>query len=955
MKESFARYVSKHRLRPWHLALCVLLVGWVPSLLLAYYSYRVLGRTLENKIMDDAQELVGSLAQHIENELERTGGTLDYYRTLPGTANLLLPPVAPAVDPRSSPSPVASPSASPAARRPRPVNATPTTLPATPAAVPPSASPLPPPSPQDWLAGVFYPQVNRIDGMFLADATGHVLVSLPPSVHDRPAPDLADAPWRAAAERAAGTEANGNSPGFTVTPVYPRASDGRLVVSVIAVVRDKGGANLLGYLGADILVERLGRRLRAAEHGTGASTRFQIIDATGRPLFTPDLAPNPPDVANVDPTLLRVYRHDQQGVEESGGTLHVFSVIQPTNWIAVMERPADLLLRPVHELLRRTFFLVGWLVVGTTFAAVLMASFYRRQLTSTLRTEREQIFNEKILANMPVGIALVDPAGERFLHVNSTFVEVVRSLGHLPREADVRTATFADVAVAGREALARVLHFGVPFQAIEQRTVTAAGPARFLTTNLLRLQDNQARTIGVLCLIEDATAAVTLRQELINANTAKDQFLAQLSHELRNPLSPVITMVAELEVYTAAIPATREPLEIIRRNVELEARLIDDLLDVTRISSGKLQLSTQTVDVHRTMALAVEICQREIEDKDLRLELELRARDFHAVADPARLQQVFWNLLKNAVKFTSAGRRIVVRSSNYTAAPISAAASARSMTATHVVFTKMPETGGKPAANGASPPTPGPTGPVGFLRIEVCDEGIGIEPQHLRRIFNAFDQGQSSITQRFGGLGLGLAISKAMVEAHGGSLSVSSEGAGKGATFTVDLHTCPTPMEEKAGSPVAGGPGAAVVLAANEAAAPPVPANGTKNGAAPTNGEGRRVLLVDDHVDTCLGMQRLLNRRGYRVVVAHSVAEGLAKATDEERFDLLISDLGLPDGSGCDLMNTLRERGGPPGIALSGYGMESDIDKTREAGFSEHLIKPVAIDRLEEAMRRLLP
>ena len=99
MKESFARYVSKHRLRPWHLALCVLLVGWVPSLLLAYFSSRVLGRTLENKIMDDAQELVGSLAQHVENELERTGETLDYYRTLPGTANLLLPPIAPAIMP----------------------------------------------------------------------------------------------------------------------------------------------------------------------------------------------------------------------------------------------------------------------------------------------------------------------------------------------------------------------------------------------------------------------------------------------------------------------------------------------------------------------------------------------------------------------------------------------------------------------------------------------------------------------------------------------------------------------------------------------------------------------------------------------------------------------------------------------------------------------------------------
>ena len=948
MKESFARYVSKHRLRPWHLALCVLLVGWVPSLLLAYFSSRVLGRTLENKIMDDAQELVGSLAQHVENELERTGGALDYYRTLPGTANLLLPPIAPAVDPRPSPPPAALPSANPAARRSHP-GAT-TTLPAAPVPVPPS--PLPsssaPPSPQEWLAGVFaVQQVNRIDGMFLADATGHVLASLPPSLRDQPVPDFADAPWRATAERAAGADPE-SAPHYAVTPIYPRSSDGRLVVSVIVAVRDNGGPNLLGYLGADILVERMGRRLQAIEHSSTANTRFQIIDAAGRPLFTPKLEPNPPEVATVDPALLRVYRHDQHGVEESDGTLHVFDVVEPTGWIAVMDRPADLLLRPVHDLLRRTFFLVGCLVVGTTFAAVLMASFHRRQLLSSLRTQREQIFNEKILANMPVGIALVDPAGERFLHVNSAFVEVVHSLGHLPREADVRTATFADVAVATREALARVLHFGVPFQAIEQRTATAAGPVRFLTTNLLRLQDNQQRTIGVLCLIEDATAAVNLRQELINANTAKDQFLAQLSHELRNPLSPVITMVAELEVFAEALPAAREPLEIIRRNVELEARLIDDLLDVTRISSGKLQLSTQTVDVHRTVTLALEICQREIEDKDLRLDLELRARDHFAVADPARLQQVFWNLLKNAVKFTSAGRRITVRTSNFSATPPTAA---RNPAATHVIFAKTSMATDKPAtaANGTSEPT----GPVGFLRIEVTDEGIGIEPQHLRRIFNAFDQGQSSITQRFGGLGLGLAISKAMVEAHGGSLSVSSEGANKGATFTVDLHTCPAPAEEGAAN-LGGDP--AATLADTAVPASPAPAHGTRNGGARVTapGGGQRVLLVDDHEDTCLGMQRLLNRRGYRVTVAHSVAEGLAKAEKEERFDLLISDLGLPDGSGCDLMNTLRTRGGPPGIALSGYGMESDIDKTREAGFSEHLIKPVAIDRLEEAMRRLL-
>ena len=220
-----------------------------------------------------------------------------------------------------------------------------------------------------------------------------------------------------------------------------------------------------------------------------------------------------------------------------------------------------------------------------------------------------------------------------------------------------------------------------------------------------------------------------------------------------------------------------------------------------------------------------------------------------------------------------------------------------------------------------------------FISVEVVDEGIGVEPQHLRRIFNAFDQGQSSITQKFGGLGLGLAISKAMVDAHGGHLTVSSEGQGKGATFNVELVTVAAPTPEET------------------AALPAAPAPAGTNPAA--DGGGRSVLLVDDHLDTCLGMSRLLKRRGYKVAVAHSVTEALATA-DGATFDLLISDIGLPDGTGFDLMSTLRERGGPPGIALSGYGMENDIDKSREAGFSEHLIKPVTIDRLDDAIRKLL-
>ncbi len=766
MKDSFTKFVAKQRLKPYHLALCVLFVGWAPSFLLAYYSYTVLGRTLEAKSMADSESLVRSLSQHVENELERTGETMDFYRTLPVTANILQPgsvptPAAPVAVPATPP-----PAAAPGAHGRWRTNAA--------ATVP--ANITPPTNPQEWLANIFYPQ-KRIDGMFLTDATGRLIAALPKpgSNPEEKHEDFAADPWKEAAEK----------PGaqYVVSPVYLRAADARLVASVVVAVRDPAGT-LLGFLGSDILVERLGRRLRNVEMVNPIETSVQIVDQDDRSLFTHNLGPNTAGEDGLDHKLLHLLRQQKNGTRESGGRFYIFAAIDNTNWTLVLSRPAAAVHAPVQDVLRETLLLVGILVVGTLFAALLLSRFYRRQLLSSLRVQREQIFNEKILANMPVGIALVDPAGERFLQANASFSEIVRSLGGLPREWDITKATFAEAAVASREALARVLHFGVPFQAIEQRTPTANGQVRYLTTNLLRLQDNAQSTMGVLCLVEDSTAAVTLRQELLNANASKDQFLAQLSHELRNPLSPVITMVAELETFTDALPATRQPLEIIRRNVELEARLIDDLLDVTRISSGKLQLIRKPIDVHRILRLALEICQRDIDDKRLVVQVELGAREHFAEADPARLQQIFWNLIKNAVKFTPEGRRITVRSANPSAGvaergggQVARATAAGVADAASMLDTKD----GVPVREG------------GFLRVEVIDEGIGIEPQHLRRIFNAFDQGESYTTQRFGGLGLGLAISKAMVEAHGGSLKVTSEGAGKGATFTVELETCPAP------------------------------------------------------------------------------------------------------------------------------------------------------------------
>jgi len=321
-------------------------------------------------------------------------------------------------------------------------------------------------------------------------------------------------------------------------------------------------------------------------------------------------------------------------------------------------------------------------------------------------------------------------------------------------------------------------------------------------------------------------------------------------------------------------------MEVIRRSVEMEAKLIDDLLDVTKISRGKVELHQEVVDVHACVLAALKICQNEIEAKHLEVPISLQAEQHHVWADVTRLRQVFWNLLRNAVKFTPENGRIELRTVNTD----------------------------------------------GRVRIEISDTGIGIEPEAMSRIFNAFEQGQhGSKTQRFGGLGLGLSIAKAIVEMHNGTLTVFSRGTNKGATFTVELATIPA------------------------LAVPPKPAVTS----IPGEEVSRKILLVDDHADTLQTMARLLRRWGYDVATASTVQGALDLAASEP-FDLLISDLGLPDGSGLDIMQQVRERYGFGGIALSGYGTEADIRRSRDAGFAEHLIKPVSFDVLRATIQKIV-
>jgi CheY-like chemotaxis protein len=246
--------------------------------------------------------------------------------------------------------------------------------------------------------------------------------------------------------------------------------------------------------------------------------------------------------------------------------------------------------------------------------------------------------------------------------------------------------------------------------------------------------------------------------------------------------------------------------------------------------------------------------------------------------------------------------------------------------------------------------------------VEVSDTGIGIEPDVLPRIFNTFEQGRDAITQNFGGLGLGLAISKSLIDAHGGTIWADSPGRDRGATFAVGLDVVPAPRPATAAAPlpppaipVLAAPAAGEPAATAAAAAAPVAAPVAKAPAAHAPHKPMRILLVEDHRDTLRTLTRLLRGLGHTVATASTVDAALAAAadTDAGAFDLVISDIGLPDGSGLDLMRRLTGRRPVKGIALSGYGMDSDIRQSREAGFATHLTKPIDIARLEAAIEEV--
>ena len=407
-------------------------------------------------------------------------------------------------------------------------------------------------------------------------------------------------------------------------------------------------------------------------------------------------------------------------------------------------------------------------------------------------------------------------------------------------------------------------------------------PAEGVTTALL---DARGEASGYIKLARDMTAsheaAAALRaakDEAERANKAKDRFLAVLSHELRAPLAPIATAAAALR--TGALDATRQAqlTEMIQRNVALEARLIDDLFDLSAISSGKLSLSAEAVDMRALAESCVEMVASAARERGVAIVLDWRARLSEVEGDPTRLQQILWNLLRNAVKFSYLGGSVAIRA----------------------------------------------TDDGGHLRIEVEDKGIGIPKSALGAIFDPFAQADRNIARRYGGLGLGLSIAKSLAEMHGGSLSARSVGEGAGATFVLSAP-------------------------AREPITRPAPASAPSAHSAL---DALSILLVEDDADAADAMSMALEIGGARVEVARSLAQARDALRPPARFDAVVSDLGLPDGSGLEVA---RMASAPvPMIALSGFGGPEAEARSREAGFRSHLVKPATADAVVAALRAAL-
>ncbi|HZZ20818.1 MAG TPA: ATP-binding protein [Opitutaceae bacterium] len=508
-----------------------------------------------------------------------------------------------------------------------------------------------------------------------------------------------------------------------------------------------------------------------------------------------------------------------------------------------------------------------------------------------------------IFATVKVALGL-DAYASYLLSPDRKTLVMNSSTGLAPRDRD----SIAKVAVSEEEilALGRVSASGNPIPpesnldllralaiegkcsyplAVGDRVIGLVAFASYARTSIVAADGNTLSRIASYVAI--AIDRERRERETIRASKAKDEFLAALSHELRTPLNPVLLMASDGALNLDYPEDVRESFAVIERNALLEARLIDDLLDITRISHGKLALDMRRLDVVAALRDALENVRPSMDEKGLSVVSQIGDTAPIAIGDYGRLQQVFWNILKNAVKFTPRGGSVTVEC--------------------HVEVASRK------------------------LCISVADTGIGMQPHEIGRFFEAFSQGDHANygqAHRFGGLGLGLAISRTLVEMHGGTITATSAGRDQGSRFTIILPC------------VAEG----TLLSDPQLALSPTdaPLDSKPGTQAPL-----AILLIEDHETTRRVLGELLKRRGHVVTVAANVKEAKA-AAENAHFDLVLSDIGLPDGDGFTLMKELSAKHGLKGVALTGYGMSEDIARSRESGFFAHITKPINVDRLDK-------
>lgn len=510
----------------------------------------------------------------------------------------------------------------------------------------------------------------------------------------------------------------------------------------------------------------------------------------------------------------------------------------------------------------------------------------RKQADAALRSREREL--RSVADNIPDVLARFDRE-LRYVFINqaiskTTLLDPSQFLGKTNRELGMPP----DLCEPWDAELRVVFDTGRP-KTIEFAFDSAEGPRHF-ASRLIPEHGPDGRVDFVLCITQDVTesrqqqvAVERARAEAERANAAKDRFLAALSHELRTPLNPVLMAVAALR-HDATLPAgVRDDMEMIHRNVRLETQLIDDLLDVTRIAHGKILLRSDRVNLPDRVREVIRMVESDASVKRISVTMESSVSRAVVIGDAARLQQVIWNLLNNAIKFTPAGGKI------------------------RAVVDTVDDR----------------------VRLSVIDNGVGIDPAILPQIFEPFEQGGDTVTRRFGGLGLGLSISRALIDMHGGTLHVASEGLGRGASFTFELPLAPADPADSAGKPAASGSGG--------------------------KAKALRILLVEDHADTARMMARVLKTFGHGVAMADSVAAALRHADEQQMsYDVVISDVGLPDGTGHELMRQLLDRFPQVrGIALTGYGSDEDVRQSVDAGFVAHLTKPVDVRDLEDTINQV--